>query len=55
VDVELDGRLTTGETVADWRRVWSRPPNLDVAVDAEIDRFFDSFIGRVGKLAAERG
>jgi len=55
VDVELDGRLTTGETVTDWRRVWGRPPNLHVAVDAEVDRFFDRFIGRVGKLAAERG
>ena len=55
VDVELDGRLTTGETVADWRHVWGEPPNLEVAVDAEIDRFFGSFIGRVGKLAAERG
>ncbi|HEX7612071.1 MAG TPA: nucleoside hydrolase, partial [Candidatus Limnocylindrales bacterium] len=34
VDVELGGRLTTGETVTDWRRVWGRPPNLDVAVEA---------------------
>jgi purine nucleosidase len=55
VDVELGGRLTTGETVTDWRRVWDRPPNVDVAVDAEIGRFFDRFIERVGRLAAERG
>jgi purine nucleosidase len=54
VDVELGGRLTTGETVADWRRVWSRPPNLDVAVEADTARFFELFIERVGALAAEQ-
>ncbi len=26
VQVELDGTLTSGETVTDWRRVWGRPP-----------------------------
>jgi purine nucleosidase len=52
VDVELDGRLTTGETVTDWRRVWGRPPNVDVAISADIDRFFERFIERVGALAA---
>jgi purine nucleosidase len=52
VDVELDGRLTAGETVADWRRMWGRPPNVDVAVSAEIARFFDLFVERVGALAA---
>jgi purine nucleosidase len=51
VDVELDGRLTTGETVADWRRVWGRRPNLDVAVEADVARFFERFIERVGALA----
>ena len=54
VDVELAGRLTTGETVADWRRVWGRLPNVDVAVEVEIDRFFDRFVERVGALAAGR-
>jgi purine nucleosidase len=51
VDVELSGRLTTGETVADWRRVWGRPPNVDVAVEADVARFFERFIERVGDLA----
>jgi purine nucleosidase len=54
VDVELGGRLTTGETVTDWRRVWGRPPNVDVAVEADVERFFERFIERVGALAAER-
>lgn len=51
VDVELGGTLTTGETVADWRRRWGRPPNLDIAVEADTDRFFERFIERVGWLA----
>ena len=52
VDVELAGTLTTGETVADWRRVWGRPPTLDVAVEGDADAFFERFIERVGGLAA---
>jgi purine nucleosidase len=55
VDVELGGTLTTGETVADWRRRWGRPPNLDVALEADVARFFEAFVERVGALAAARG
>ena len=55
VDVELTGRLTTGETVADWRRIWGRPANVDVAVAADAGLFFDRFIERVGGLAARLG
>jgi purine nucleosidase len=51
VDVELAGTLTTGETVTDWRRVWGRPPNVDVAVEGDADRFLEQFIERVGGLA----
>ena len=51
VDVELGGTLTTGETVTDWRRVWGRPPNVDVAVEANAGAFLDRFIERVGGLA----
>jgi purine nucleosidase len=54
VDVELGGTLTTGETVTDWRRVWGRPANLDVAVEADATEFLDRFVERVGGLAAER-
>ena len=52
VDVELGGRLTTGETVTDWRRVWGRPPNVDIVVGADIETFFARFVERVGGLAA---
>lgn len=54
VEIELEGRWTTGETVTDWRRAWGRAPNLDIAVEADVDTFFDRFIGRVGALARER-
>ena len=54
VDVELGGTLTTGETVTDWRRVWGRPANLDVAVEADAATFLDRFVERVGRLAKER-
>jgi purine nucleosidase len=54
VEVELDGRWTTGETVTDWRRAWDRAPNLDIAVEANADLFFDRFVDRVGRLAATR-
>ena len=54
VDVELGGTLTTGETVTDWRRVWKKPPNLDVAVEADAATFLERFVERVGGLAANR-
>ena len=55
VEVELEGRWTTGETVTDWRRAWGRAPDLDIAVEADIEAFFGRFVGRMGDLAAERG
>ena len=54
VDIELGGTLTTGETVTDWRRIWKRPPNIDVAIAADADAFLERFVERVGRLAAER-
>jgi purine nucleosidase len=54
VDIELGGTLTTGETVTDWRRVWKKPPNVDVAVEADAEAFIERFVERVGRLAAER-
>ena len=54
VEVELEGRWTTGETVTDWRRQWARPPNVDVAVESDVGAFFELLVGRLGRLAAER-
>jgi purine nucleosidase len=55
VEVELEGRWTTGETVTDWRRAWDRTPNLDVVVAVDVEAFFERFIERVAKLAREQG
>jgi purine nucleosidase len=52
VDVELGGTLTTGETVTDWRRVWGKPANVEVGVEADADEFLRRFVERVGRLAA---
>jgi inosine-uridine nucleoside N-ribohydrolase len=54
VDIELGGTLTTGETVTDWRRVWGKPANVEVAVEANADEFLQRFVERVGRLAAAR-
>ncbi len=54
VDVETRGRITTGETVADFKHRWGRPPNCDVAVSADSAAFLDRFIERVGALAERR-
>jgi purine nucleosidase len=54
VRVELAGTLTAGETITDWRRVWGREPNVDVAVEADAARFMDRFIDRLGHLATIR-
>jgi len=55
VDVELAGTLTYGETVTDWRRVWGRDPNVDVAVEADAGRFMAQLVERIGALAARVG
>ena len=54
VDVETRGELTTGMTVTDRRRLTGKPPNLDVAVSADIPAFLDRLIERVGGLAGDR-
>ena len=51
VDVELAGTLTRGQTVADWRGMWGRRPNADIAVDTDPEEFFRRTIERVGALA----
>jgi purine nucleosidase len=54
VEVELEGRWTTGETVTDWRGAWGQAPNVDVAVETASTVFFERFVERVGGLAARR-
>ncbi len=52
VDVETGPGLAHGMTVADFRGLTRRPPNVDVAVEADGERFLDRFVERVGGLAA---
>jgi purine nucleosidase len=54
VEVELEGRWTSGETVTDWRRHWGREPNLDIALEADTETFFERFVERIGALAVRR-
>ncbi len=52
IDVELVGTLTRGMTVVDRARMWGREPNVDIAVRADPEAFFDRLIARVGRYAA---
>ena len=53
VDVEARPGLAHGMTVADWRGLTGRPPNLDVAIGGDAERFIDRFIERVGGLVID--
>lgn len=55
VDVEIDGTLTRGQTVADWRGMWGRPPNVDVVINTDPAEFFRRLIDRVGPYARAVG
>ena len=51
VDVETTGTLANGMTVADWRGVWRRKPNAQVAVGVRGDRMIADFIAAMERLA----
>ncbi|HLW90775.1 MAG TPA: nucleoside hydrolase [Roseiarcus sp.] len=51
VDVETTGALTSGMTVADWRGVWRRKPNAEVAVGVRAEATIAQFIERMERLA----
>jgi purine nucleosidase len=51
VDVEAGPGLAHGMTVADWRGITGRRPNLAVAVDGDASGFLERWIERVGGLA----
>ena len=55
VDVEIGPGLAHGMSVADWRGITGRAPNVDVATDGDADAFLDRLVERVGGLAERRG
>jgi purine nucleosidase len=52
VDVDTARGPGDGQTIADWRGLWGRRPNVDVAVTADADAFLQRLVERVGSLAA---
>jgi len=54
VDVDTAGGLADGQTVADWRKLWGRTPNADIAVEANAAEFLRRLVERVGALVASR-
>jgi purine nucleosidase len=51
VDVEISGELTSGMTVADWRGVWKRAANAQVATEVDAPRFIAAFLDAMERLA----
>ena len=54
IDVETTGALTSGMTIADWRGLWRRPPNADVAIAVEATRFIAEFLDAMERLARDQ-
>ncbi len=55
VDVDTSGGRADGQTIADWRGLWGRTPNADVAVEADAAEFLRRLVKRLGALAVARG
>jgi purine nucleosidase len=51
VDVETAGALTQGMTVADWRDVWGRKANAQVATGVRAEQMIEGFIAAIERLA----
>ena len=47
VDVEIAGELTSGMTLADWRGVWKRTPNAEVATEVDPELATVTLLGAV--------
>lgn len=50
VEIETEGRFTTGMTVADWWRVSDRAPNALFMRDLDADGFFALLTERIARL-----
>jgi purine nucleosidase len=51
VDVETTGTIANGQTLADWRGVWRRKPNAQVAIAVRADAMLEAFLLAMERLA----
>jgi purine nucleosidase len=51
IDVELVGSLTRAMTIVDWRGLWGRSPNADVAVAIDVERFLGELVDGLAALS----
>ncbi|CAF1056966.1 unnamed protein product [Adineta steineri] len=50
VDVEDNGRLTSGQTVADWNGRWGRPLQTFILTNVNRDEFEKELLNRLARL-----
>jgi purine nucleosidase len=51
VDVETTGTISNGQTLADWRGVWRRKPNAQVATTVRGEAMIEGFLEAMARLA----
>jgi purine nucleosidase len=51
VDVETTGTIANGQTLADWRGVWRRKRNAQVAVAVRAEAMIEAFLSAIERLA----
>ncbi len=47
IEVDVEGLLSTGRTIADRRAIPAKPPNVDVCLEVDAERFLKHFMSRV--------
>jgi inosine-uridine nucleoside N-ribohydrolase len=52
IEIELAGALTRGATVVDLNRVTGRTPNLEIALDLDVDLFWRDMLAAIAKSGA---
>jgi purine nucleosidase len=49
VDVEMQGELTRGQTVADWGGIWGKPARTTLLTAVDVDAFLHEFTRRLAE------
>ena len=55
VTVDLHSELSLGKTMADFYKMWAKPPNMQVALKVQPRRFIELFIERIEMLVQNLG